>query len=78
MKSGKSSGLSGVINEHFILSSHGLEALYRIANEILGHSMMPDSTVIAIYKGKGSVIERSCGTWCKRCGASYGKEITYT
>ena len=43
MKSGKASGKSGVINEYFLLSSHDLEALYDIANEILrGHGMPED------------------------------------
>ena len=65
MKSGKASGPSGITKEHFTSSPHGVDVLHQVANDILKGASMPIdwklSTLIPIYKGKGSVME--CGSY---------------
>lgn len=65
MKNGKAGGPSSITKEHFTSSPHGLEVLHQVANEIMQGKSMPEdwkqSTLVPIYKGKGSVME--CGSY---------------
>ena len=61
MKNGKASGLTGIFKEHLAASSYGKQVILQIANEILNGMDMPHdwkmSTVVPIYKKKGSVMD---------------------
>ena len=61
MKSGKASGPTGIVKEHLAASPHGKQVILQIANEILNGMDMPHdwrmSTVVPIYKKKGSVMD---------------------
>ena len=61
VKNGKASGPIGIVEEHLAASPHGKKVILQIANEILNRMDMPHdwkmSTVIPIYKKKGSVMD---------------------
>ena len=61
MKNGKASGPTGFVKEHPAASPHGKQVILQIANEILNGKNMPHdwrmSTVVPIYKKKGSVMD---------------------
>ena len=61
MKDGKASGPTGIVKEHLAASPHGKQVILQITNEILnGMDMLHDwrmSTVVPIYKKKGSVMD---------------------
>ena len=65
MKHGKASGPSGIVKEHLVGSHHGKQTILEIANNILDGKDMPNdwrtSTIVPIYKKKGSVME--CGSY---------------
>ena len=65
MKDSKAGGPTGITKEHLTASSHGAEVLKQIGNELLEGGEMPEdwkvSTLVPIYKGKGSVLE--CGSY---------------
>ena len=61
MKNGKASGPTGIVKEHLAASPNGKQVILQIANEILNGMDMPHewrmSTVVPIYKKKGSVMD---------------------
>ena len=61
MKNGKASSPTGIVKEHLAASPHGKQVILQIANEIFnGKDMPPDwrmSTVVPIYKKRGSVMD---------------------
>ena len=61
MKNGKTSGPTGIVKKHLAASPHGKQVILQIANEILNGMDMPHdwrmSTVVPIYKKKGSVMD---------------------
>ena len=61
MKNSKTSGPTGIVKEHLAISPHGKQVILQIANEILNGMDMPHdwrmSTVVPIYKKKGSVMD---------------------
>ena len=61
MKNGKGSGPTGIVKGHLAASSHGKQVILQIANKILNGKDMPHdwrmSTVVPIYKQKGSVMD---------------------
>ena len=61
MKNGKASDPIGIVKEHLAASPHGKLVILQIANEILNAMDMPHewrmSTVVPIYKKKGSVMD---------------------
>ena len=61
MKNSKAGGPTGIFKEHLAASPHGKQVILQIANEILnGINMLHDwriSTVVPIYKKKGSVMD---------------------
>ena len=61
IKNGKPSGPTGIDKEHLAASPHGKQVIMQIANEILNGMDMPHdwrmSTVVPIYKKKGSVMD---------------------
>ena len=61
MKNGKASGPTGIVKEHLAAPPHGKQVILQIANEILNGMAMPHdwrmSTVVPIYKKKGSVMD---------------------
>ena len=61
MKNGKASGPTGIVKKHLAASPHGKQIILQIANEILNGMDMPHdwkmSTVVPIYKKKGSVMD---------------------
>ena len=61
MKNGEASGPTGIVKEHLAASPHGKQVILQIANEILNGMDMPHdwrmSTVVPIYKKKGSVMD---------------------
>ena len=61
MKNGKASGPTGIFKEHLAASSHGKQIILQIANELLNGIDMPHdwrmSTVVPIYKKKGSIMD---------------------
>ena len=60
MKNGKTSGPTGIVKKHLAASPHGKQVILQIANEILDGKNIPHdwrmSTVIPIYKKKGSIM----------------------
>ena len=60
-KNGKASGPTGIVKEHIAASPHRKQVILQIANEIIDGKNMPrdwrPSTVVPIYKKKGSVID---------------------
>ena len=61
MKNGKASGPTGIVKEHLAASPHGKQVILQIVNEIFDGKIMPYdwrmSTVVPIYKNKGSVMD---------------------
>ena len=61
MKNGKASGPTGIVKEPIAASPHGKQVILQIANEIFNGMDMPHdwrmSTVVPIYKKKGSVMD---------------------
>ena len=60
MKNGKASGPYRIVKDHLAAFPHGKQVIMQIANEILDGKDMPHdwrtSTVVSIYKKKGSVM----------------------
>ena len=65
LKISKAGGPTRIVKEHLIASCHGVEVLRQIGNTLLEGGEMPEdwkvSTLVPIYKGKGSVLE--CGSY---------------
>jgi len=65
MKHGKAGGPTGIVKEHLVASHHGKQIILDTANGILNGKDMPNdwrtSTIVPIYKKKGSVME--CGSY---------------
>ena len=61
IKHGKTSGPTGIVKEQLATSPHGKQVILQIANELLNGKSMPHdwktSTVVPIYKKKGSVMD---------------------
>ena len=61
MKNGKASGPTGIVKKHLAAFPHGKQVILQIANEIINGKDMPHdwrmSTVVPIYKKKGSVMD---------------------
>ena len=61
IKNGKASGPTEIVKEHLAASPHGKQVILQIANEVLDGMDMPHdwrmSTVVPIYKKKGSVMD---------------------